>query len=86
MVATVCGPSIGGILADNLGERWTFALAALLALASLASIRQLPDAPPDAADAARRGAHAALAEVGTLLANRRFLTSPRWRPCRPRSC
>jgi MFS family permease len=46
MVATVCGPSIGGILADNLGERWTFALAAVLALSSLASIRLLPTHGP----------------------------------------
>lgn len=72
MVATVCGPSIGGILADNLGERWTFALAAVLALASMASIRQLPersaDAPPRPAARVPR-----LREIGSLLGNRPFV-------------
>jgi len=73
MVATVCGPSIGGILADNLGVRWTFTVAALLALASLASIRQLPDrrAAPDASRPAARVPK--LAEVGSLLGNRPFM-------------
>jgi len=42
MVATVCGPPIGGILADNIGERLTFVVAALLALGSIAAIRLLP--------------------------------------------
>lgn len=74
MVATVCGPSIGGILADNLGERWTFVVAALLAVASLASIRQLPDGRPDGADERPPARIPRLPEVGALLANRRFLT------------
>ena len=74
MVATVCGPSIGGILADNVGERWTFAVAALLALASLASIRQLPDHRPEGAGERAPARVPRLAEVGALLANRRFLT------------
>src|SRR5262249_51111932 len=34
MAAGVCGPSIGGILADNIGMRPTFGLAAFLALGS----------------------------------------------------
>ncbi|MCA0244397.1 MAG: MFS transporter [Proteobacteria bacterium] len=78
MVATVCGPSIGGILADNLGERWTLALAALLAAASLLSIQQLPDRPAAGADGSAEARPPArvpkLSEVGRLLANRRFLT------------
>ena len=74
MVATVCGPSIGGILADNLGERWTFALAALLALSSLASIRLLPAHRPDAAGPRIAARVPRWSEVATLLGNRRFLT------------
>ncbi len=73
MAATVCGPSIGGILADNTGMRPTFAVAALLALASMLVIAQLPKA--------RSGlpGRAAVrlptwAEVGQLLRNRRFMT------------
>ena len=74
MVATVCGPSIGGILADNLGERWTFGIAALLALGSLASIRLLPDRHPDTAAVRPEARVPRLAEVGSLLTNRRFMT------------
>jgi MFS family permease len=74
MVATVCGPSIGGILADNVGERWTFVVAALLALGSLASIRQLPDRRPDGAEERAPARVPRMAEVGALLSNRRFLT------------
>jgi len=73
MVATVCGPSIGGILADNIGERATLGVAAALALASLATIRGLPACGPRGGGAARVRVPR-LAEVGTLLANRRFMT------------
>ena len=31
MAASICGPSIGGILADNIGVRYTFGIAALRA-------------------------------------------------------
>lgn len=73
MVATVCGPSIGGILADNIGERLTFGVAALLALASLATIRLLPE--PRTADGAKSRSRApTLAEIATLMTNRRFMT------------
>lgn len=74
MVATVCGPSIGGILADNIGERWTFGVAALLALASLASIVQLPNRLFGGEVERAPARVPRLAEVGALLANRRFLT------------
>jgi predicted MFS family arabinose efflux permease len=73
MVATVCGPSIGGILADNIGERPTFALAALLALGSIAAMQRLPG--PEQADPTRAGARPpSLREIGTLLINKRFMT------------
>ena len=73
MVATVCGPSIGGILADNIGERLTFGLAALLALGSMAAMQLLPG--PGPADAERTAARApTLREIGTLLVNRNFMT------------
>ncbi len=68
MAATVCGPSIGGILADQLGQRQTFAVSALLCLLALLPMRSLPAA------AARAAAPAAESMAGLLqlLANRRF--------------
>ena len=73
MVATVCGPSIGGILADNIGQRLTFGLSALLALGSMAAMQLLPG--PGPASAARAAARApTLREIGTLLVNRHFMT------------
>ena len=73
MVATVCGPSIGGILADNIGERPTFLVAAALALGSIAAIRLLPHAVD--IDTERVPARVpTLREFGTLLLNRRFMT------------
>ena len=73
MVATVCGPSIGGILADNIGERLTFGVAALLAFASIGAIRLLPARTEAVSD--RSAARAPRwREIGTLLMNRRFMT------------
>jgi MFS family permease len=74
MVATVCGPSIGGILADNLGERWTFALAAVLALGSLASIQLLPERRSGGSVERAPARVPRMSEVGALLANRSFMT------------
>ena len=72
MAATVCGPSIGGILADNIGQRATFGVAAMLALFSLAVIRLMPG--PRAPDPKRAVASApSLREIGTLMLNRRFM-------------
>ena len=72
MAATVCGPSIGGILADNIGLRPTFILAALLAAGSMLVIQQLPQTADETPE------HVAvrlptLAEIGSLLMNRRFM-------------
>jgi len=73
MVATVCGPSIGGILADNIGERLTFGLSALLALGSMAAMQLLPG--PGPADPSRALSRPpSLREIGTLLVNKRFMT------------
>jgi MFS family permease/HAMP domain-containing protein len=73
MVATVCGPSIGGILADNLGERPTFAIAAVIAFCSIMVMRTLPrDGEASAVKKSARPPR--LSEVGALLFNRRFMT------------
>jgi MFS family permease len=73
MVATVCGPSIGGILADNIGERMTLGVSAVLALASMLAMRLLPaQLPADSASAPVKNLR--LREVGTLLINKRFMT------------
>jgi MFS family permease len=73
MVATVCGPSIGGILADNIGERATLWVAALLALGSTLAMRLMPETPSlDAAPGSARLPR--LAEFASLLVNRRFMT------------
>jgi len=73
MVATVCGPSIGGILADNIGERGTFVVAAFLAIVSLANIVNMPDRSLRIAEQAEPRVPS-FAQIGTLLTNRRFLT------------
>jgi len=72
MVATVCGPSIGGILADNIGERMTFGVSALLALGSIVAMRHLPDRQPSDPDRAATRAPR-LREIGALLLNARFM-------------
>ncbi len=73
MAATICGPSIGGILADNIGVRPAFVIAGLLAAGSLWVIRELPDRVVTAA-----GKPVArvpkLREIGALMMNRRFMT------------
>lgn len=71
MAATVCGPSIGGILADNIGERPTFAIAALLAAGSILAIRQLPDAGTVVGRVAARLPR--LSEIVALVGNGRFM-------------
>jgi predicted MFS family arabinose efflux permease len=76
MVSMICGPSIGGILADGIGYRATLALGAVLTLSSfvLAWRRLPPDraGEPASADAAAR-ATAAKPRLSLAFANRRFL-------------
>ena len=69
MVATVCGPAIGGILADNIGHRWTFVVAAAIAALSLLVIWHLPQQQV----ASRHTARLALGDLLTLVTNRRFM-------------
>jgi MFS family permease len=72
MVATVCGPSIGGILADNIGERLTLWVAALIALGSTAAMRLIPETR--SRDAAGSAKLPQWRDVVSLLLNRRFMT------------
>ncbi len=73
MVATVCGPSIGGILADNMGERQTFLVSALLAAGSIFLIRTMPDRQAQAEDAAPARLPK-WSEMSALIFNARFMT------------
>jgi MFS family permease len=72
MVATVCGPSIGGILADNIGFRPSFAVSAGMAFLSIVAIMRLPkeDVRPPSAVPTRAPR---LSEFMVLLTNRRFM-------------
>lgn len=70
IVAGLCGAPLGGILADLLGYRATFAASALLALAAAVAAAAL--LPADRAERAQnRGFR--LGEVKALLANPRFV-------------
>jgi len=73
MVATVCGPSIGGILADNIGYRRSFAISAVMALISILAIWRLPR--EESRDPSRRASRApTLREILALVTNGRFMT------------
>lgn len=73
MVATVCGPSIGGILADNIGERLTLGISAVLAVISIFAIQMMPeDRKSEEQVAAIK--RPTLAEIGSLMVNGRFMT------------
>ena len=71
MVSLICGPSIGGLLADGFGHRGTLALgAALAALGFFLAWRRLP---ADEAPAGPAPAGAAKGSLAAVLANRRFV-------------
>ena len=74
MVATVCGPSIGGILADNIGFRASFGVSALMALVSIFAINRLPAVERScrASDKPVRGPR--MREIMALIVNKRFMT------------
>lgn len=73
MVATVCGPSIGGILADNLGFRAAFAVSAGIAAISIVAIARLPAAEARSAASRRASRAPRMREVVALVFNRRFI-------------
>ncbi|HEX3099135.1 MAG TPA: MFS transporter [Usitatibacter sp.] len=69
MAASMCGPPIGGLLADGLGARWTFAVAAALAAgATLLAWRDLPRLAGPARAPVRTG----MSDYAAALANPRF--------------
>jgi putative ABC transport system substrate-binding protein len=72
MVATICGPAIGGILADNIGYRLSFGVSAALCLVSLVAIRMMPASSglPDR----RPERPPKLSDFGHLLLNSKFMT------------
>jgi len=68
MTSSICGPSMGGILADSLGQRTTLTIAAVVALLALLPLLRAPRDKPDAvADAGSS------APTWSLMGNRRFL-------------
>ena len=74
MVATVCGPSIGGILADNIGFRASFGVSAVMALTSLLAIARLPTVEVRTPTSQRPSRGPRMREVVALLLNKRFMT------------
>ena len=74
MVATVCGPSIGGILADNIGFRLSFAVSAIMALASMLAILRLPAIEVRTNTSERPSRGPRMREIFALLLNKRFMT------------
>lgn len=71
LAASICGPAIGGILADRIGYRWTFAVGSSMALlAAFLAWRLLRTASASPA-AQRRPLR--LRDVGVVLRNPRFL-------------
>jgi MFS family permease len=73
MVATVCGPSIGGILADNIGFRASFGVSAVMAMLSLLTIARLPTIEVRA-PAAKPSRGPRMREIVALMFNKRFMT------------
>jgi MFS family permease/HAMP domain-containing protein len=73
MVATVCGPSIGGILADNIGFRMSFGVSAVMAMLSILAIARLPtvEMRPTGTKPTRAPR---MREVMALVMNKRFMT------------
>jgi len=71
MVATICGPPIGGILADNIGNRATFGVSAALCALSIFAIRMLPLS--EGAGSKRPERPPSIADFGRLLLNVRFM-------------
>jgi len=73
MVATVCGPSIGGILADNIGFRMSFGVSAVMALLSILAIARLPTVEIRLSGT-KPTRTPRMREVIALILNKRFMT------------
>jgi MFS family permease len=77
MSATMCGTAIGAILADRLGYRAVFIVAALLAvfggMLAAGILRDERDHEADAVGDAKPQAHGRLKSLATVLANGRFM-------------
>jgi len=74
MVATVCGPSIGGILADNIGFRASFGVSAAISLISILAISNLPSTELRNQVSQRPARGPRMREIVALVFNRRFMT------------
>ncbi len=72
MVAALCGPPIGGILADNIGFRATFYVSAALSLAAATVLFRF--LPGDTVVADQAPEKLKLGDIIALFSNRRFLT------------
>jgi predicted MFS family arabinose efflux permease len=71
MVATICGPSIGGILADNIGARATFVVAAGIAALGIPLMFRLSGGKTKQMGSATGSVR--IADVLKLCRNRRFV-------------
>ena len=75
--ATMCGTAIGGILADRLGYRAVFVVAALLAvfggMLAAGILSEERDRAADAASDAKQRGHGRLKSLAIVLANGRFV-------------
>lgn len=69
LTAGVCGPAIGGILADQIGFRTTFILSAVLALVAAVMVYRAIQERPIHAQSERFS----LASLGLFIANPRFM-------------
>lgn len=73
MVAEICAPAVGGILADRIGYRMVFLLGAAVALIGAMVAAVVLDKPVRGAAAAPAPAASAPAPLARLVRNRRFL-------------
>ena len=70
MTADICGPAIGGIMADRIGFSWTFLLGGAIALMAGALVYRLMEPPRQRLLPARRAS--LLAGLGATATNWRF--------------
>lgn len=71
LTAGVCGPAIGGVVADQIGFRMTFLISAVLAFAAGVIAWAVLPPPPKTAREKKRGVR--LSDVAVFMRNRRFV-------------